>query len=97
MSFNFFVMEHIEGIQGVITELTKRQKSLMLKNHNIICHNCLQLNVIHQRHSQQDCQSNPFLFAVSNYLYLEEYNIIKKCYANSTSIYNLDNTISFFN
>ena len=36
----------------------------------------------------------------SNYLSLEGYNIIKKCYANSTSINhasNPDNTISYFN
>ena len=33
-------------------ELMKRQRILMLKNHNIICHEFLQLNVIHQSHSR---------------------------------------------
>ena len=54
-----------------MVELMKRQKSLILKYHNIICHEFLQLNIIHQSNSPQGCQSNPFLFVASNYLCLE--------------------------
>ena len=64
-------MEHREGMHGAMLELMKRKKSLMLKTYNIICHDFLQLNVIHQSHSPQGCQSNLFLFAASNYLCLE--------------------------
>ena len=53
-------MEHTEGMNGAMSELMKRQKSLMLKNYNIIFHEILQLNMIHQSHSPQGCQPNPF-------------------------------------
>ena len=56
--------------------------------------------MINQSHSPQGCQPNLSLFAASNCLCLEGYNIMKHFYANSTSINhasNLDNTISFFN
>ena len=47
----FFVIKQTEGMYGAISELMKRQRILMLKNHNIICHEFLQLKVIHQSHS----------------------------------------------
>ena len=36
-SVNFLIIQHTKGIYGVIQELTKRQKSLMMKNRSIIC------------------------------------------------------------
>ena len=36
-SVNYFVMEHTDGLHGAISELMKRQKCLMMKNHHIIC------------------------------------------------------------
>ena len=47
----FFVIKHTEGMYDAMPELMKRQRILMLKNHNIICHEFLQLKVIHQSHS----------------------------------------------
>ena len=63
-------MEHTECMNDAMSELMKRQKSLMLKNHDIGCRELLQLSVIHQSYSPQGCQSNPF-FSTSNYLCLE--------------------------
>ena len=93
-------MEHIDGLHGAMSELMKRQKCVMMKNHHIICSEYLQLKVIHQNHSPKGCQSNLFLFEVSHYLCLEGYYLIKKCYDNANTIKhttNPDSTVSFFN
>ena len=71
-----------------------------MKNHNIICREFLQINVIHQSHSQQGSQTDQFLFLASKHLCLEGYNFILKIYANSNTTNhetNLNKTISFFN
>ena len=70
-------MVYIEGIHGTMSELMKRQKSLMLKHHNIIYHEFLQLNVIHQSHSPQDCQSNLFYLKLQ-IIYVYKYKILLK-------------------
>ena len=71
-----------------------------MENHHIICSEYLQLKVIHQNHSAKGLQSNLFLFEASNYLCLEGYSLIKKCYDNTNAIKyttNPDSTVSFFN
>ena len=65
-------------MHGVMDELMKRQKSLMLKNHNLIYHEFLQMNIIHQSHSPQGNQTNTFLFQASYFLCFKGFNIIKK-------------------
>ena len=62
----FFVMEHTEGMHGAMLELMTRKKSLMLKTYNRICHDFLQLKVIHQMYSLQVCQSNTFCLQLQN-------------------------------
>ena len=51
-------MEHTDGLHGVISELMKRQKYLMMKTHHIICYEYLQLKMIRQNQSAKDLQSN---------------------------------------
>ena len=70
-------MEHTDGLHGVISELMKRQKCVMINNYHIICSEYLQLKVIHQNHSPKGCQSNLFLFEASHYLSLEGSYFIK--------------------
>lgn len=99
-SVNLFVIQHTEGMYGAMKELMKRRNSLMLKNHNIICREFLQFNVIYQSHFQQGSKTDQFLFSDFHYLCLEGYNFIKKSYSNFNTINletNLDKTISVFN
>ena len=49
----FFVTQHTEGTYGAMQELMKRQKSLMMKNHSIICQEFLHSNVINRSHSPE--------------------------------------------
>ena len=58
----------------------------MIKNHHIICSEYLQLKVIHQNHAAKCLQSNLCLFEASNYLCLDGYYLINKCYDNANTI-----------
>ena len=72
----------------------------MHTNHELICHEYLQMNIINQSHSPQGTHSNTFLFQASYFLCVKGFNIIKKSYINSQKIsyvMNSDGTISFFN
>ena len=93
-------MEHTDDLDGTISELMKRQKCLMMKNHHFICSEYLQLKVIRQNHSPKGYQSNSFLFEAFYYSCLEAYNFMKKYYDNANIIKhttNPDSTVSFFN
>ena len=79
------VMEHTDGLHGAMSELMKRQKGLMMKNHHIICSEYLQLKVVHHNHSPNGSQSNLFLFEASYCLCMEGYYFINKCYDNANT------------
>ena len=63
-----FVLEYTDGMHGAMYELMMRQKKLMLTNHELICHEYLQMNIINQSHSPQGTHSNTFLFQASYFL-----------------------------
>ena len=95
-----FVLEYTDGMHGAMYELMMRQKKLMLTNHELICHEYLQMNIIKQSHSLQGTHSNTFLFQASYFLCVKGFNIIKKSYINSQNVIyknNSDGTISFYN
>ena len=54
-SLKHFVMEHTDDLHCAMSELMKRQKFLMMKNHHIIFSAYLQLKVIHHNHSPKGC------------------------------------------
>ena len=94
------VWEYTNVMYGAMYELMMYQKKIMFTNHELICHEYLQMNVIHQSHSPQGNHTNSFLYQASYFLCVKGFNIIKKSYINSQKIsyvMNSDGTISFFN
>ena len=93
-------MEHTDGLHGAMSELMKRQKCLMMKNHHISCSKYLQLKVIHHNHSSKGCQFNLFCIWSISLFMSGRILFHKECYDNTNTIKhttNPDSIVSFFN
>ena len=90
-SVKTFAIRNVDGIYGAMQKLTKRQKTLMLKNNHEIAQQYMELQVINQDFKAMINQMECFLFNASSFLCLKGYERIKKCYYASLTIIFIEN------